>query len=780
MDKTQGRTDTRKKAYDIEKLIIALFPKVLYAIAGYLSGICALPFGAYPFGIALLAAADRNAVFVYVGLVISCFFGIEGESGILLLGIYTAELLLRVLVRLTLDYPFKKGSKQSVYELLSMLFSEHAVYRVLCAAVCAVVFGACFLAGGGFLYYDLISLLIISLAAPAAAYAFYCFFCRGGVARDIGFLVLAAVCVYSAVPIKLYGVSLAVFGATFVTLLISQRRGILRGMIAGLALGAVYSPMLSPAFALCALCAGAFFRFSSTLACFSAFFTAVAWGFYVRGLQALDGFFAGCLCACLLCSVYCKLYAGGSARAKKETKEDTRCVVLGESELDGIRLSRMNRRMSAISEGLERLSDFFEEIKLRFPKKSELRDICENSFEISCSGCSEYAACRSRRLIEMQIQRLCIRLEKNMSVSKDDVGVELLERCSRLPDILDEINYNSGLRGSSGENSEIFAPDYKALSRLLERSIEGEENEYSIDKELSSKICEVLERLDLGISGAMVYGKRKRTVYLKAPEISVLEEKKAEIFDALSIHVPFSLDSQSIWVGKSADGGAMSVGEAEKFKVGYAYRRVRSREEAEFCGDSLTLFKNEDNRFFTLISDGMGSGREAAAVSEICTKFIGSLLNVGNMNEELLCMLNGFLCGRCESSFGECSATFDLMELDLISGDTEFFKSGAAPSYVFRDGSLFKLRSCTMPIGILNQTDVKSFKFKLSEGDVVVMMSDGVTGGKDECPWLFDLLRQNINSEGLERTADLILKYAIGHGSQDDISLAIMRIEKAV
>ena len=173
----------------------------------------------------------------------------------------------------------------------------------------------------------------------------------------------------------------------------------------------------------------------------------------------------------------------------------------------------------------------------------------------------------------------------------------------------------------------------------------------------------------------------------------------------------------------------------------------------------------------------MGSGREAAAVSEICTRFMGSMLGVGQMNSELLSMLNGFLRGRCEGNLCECSATFDMMELDLISGETEFFKSGAAPSYVYRDGSLFKLRSFTMPIGILEETDSKSVKFKLSEGDVVVMMSDGVTGGEDECPWLFDLLLQNVGSAGLERTADLILKYAIGHGSNDDISVAVIRVE---
>jgi len=775
MDKTQGTVAEKKRIYSAEKLIKEGIRGALYAISGYLCGMCALPFGAYPFGFALLAAADKRAVFVYIGLTLSCLFGFEGSTGILFLGIYTAELLLRALVRFTLDYPFGKGNRQSARELVKVLFCEHVGYRVLCAAVCSASFGLFLLVSGGLLYYDLISLVIATAVAPIAAYAFYCFFCRGGLFRDIGLLALAATCAYSALPMKIYGVSIAALIAVFITLLAAARRGILRGVVAGSALGAIYSLPLVPSFWLCALCAGAFSRVSVNLAVFSSFFTAVGWAFYIKGLSALNGFFAGALVACLAYSMVHKLRFTSVEREGKNGK--VVCERLGESELDGIRLSRMNRRMSAISEGLEGLSDFFEEIKVKFSRETELKDICKRAFELSCEGCSEYAACRERGVIETQTQRFCESLCRGEQVKGDGVEESLRARCPRLPDILDEINYNSGARRISDESLQMFVPDYKALSRLLEKSIEGEEDEYFIDTETTDRVCRALDGLGIGVSGAMVYGKRKKTVHLKAAEGKLFEDNRTLICDTLGANLPFLLDVENVHIGKTADGYAMSVSEAESLRVEYAYRQVRAREESEFCGDSMSLFKNRDDRFFALVSDGMGAGRDAAAVSEICTKFIGSMLKVGRMNEELLLMLNGFLCSRCEGSSSECSATLDLMELDLISGETEFFKSGAAPSYVFRDGSLFKLRSCTMPIGILTQIDVKSFRFKLSEGDVVVMMSDGVTGGKDECPWLFDLLRQNINSAGLERTADLVLKYAIGHGSRDDISLAIMRIE---
>ena len=67
---------------------------------------------------------------------------------------------------------------------------------------------------------------------------------------------------------------------------------------------------------------------------------------------------------------------------------------------------------------------------------------------------------------------------------------------------------------------------------------------------------------------------------------------------------------------------------------------------------------------------------------------------------------------------------------------------------------------------------------KLAEGDTVVMVSDGITQGKEECPWLFDLLRSQGEDASVERIADLVVKYAKGEGASDDLSVLVMRIAK--
>ena len=112
-----------------------------------------------------------------------------------------------------------------------------------------------------------------------------------------------------------------------------------------------------------------------------------------------------------------------------------------------------------------------------------------------------------------------------------------------------------------------------------------------------------------------------------------------------------------------------------------------------------------------------------------------------------------------------------------MNGRAQIYKCGAAPSYIYRRGKLFKVRSQTMPVGILREADVKCFSLDLCRDDVVVMVSDGVTGEAGECPWLFDLLTKNLPCRTLESTAELIVKYSVAKGSGDDVSVLLIKVK---
>ena len=107
-------------------------------------------------------------------------------------------------------------------------------------------------------------------------------------------------------------------------------------------------------------------------------------------------------------------------------------------------------------------------------------------------------------------------------------------------------------------------------------------------------------------------------------------------------------------------------------------------------------------------------------------------------------------------------------------------KSGAAPSFVIRDGRLFRLCSKTVPIGILRALDAEMIRFTLEKGDIIVMLSDGVTENFEDSAWLCDMLstRAVTDSSPTEIAQRIVAaaRAGVDPAQRDDVSAAVMKI----
>ncbi|MBO7250403.1 MAG: SpoIIE family protein phosphatase, partial [Clostridia bacterium] len=74
--------------------------------------------------------------------------------------------------------------------------------------------------------------------------------------------------------------------------------------------------------------------------------------------------------------------------------------------------------------------------------------------------------------------------------------------------------------------------------------------------------------------------------------------------------------------------------------------------------------------------------------------------------------------------------------------------------------------------------DLKTLKVDLHEGDVIVMISDGVTQGREDCPWLYETLQSALDAEGIKGAVELILERARRECADDDISVVAIKVEK--
>jgi stage II sporulation protein E len=791
--KIEGESAEKKKT--VGDWASEIFFGLMYALWAYILGGFSLPFGAAPFGIALLCAAKERTLFIFAGL---CLSAAGGAFPILRISVYTAVLLIRLLATLIFDTPWseKEGreiGEKTFFEARSLFFNEHLGLRMSTACVGALAIGVYLLIKGGFLYYDLYGALISLATAPIAAALFAGLFGKrrdGSVYRTVGTIALAAVLVFATRNIEIYHVSAAAFGAMFASLHLVRREGTVTGVLAGAILGLCYSPSLAPLFAFGALCGGIVFPTSVTLGTLATFVVGAAWAIYTQGISALSGLLPAILASCIIYAAVDKLFISENKEETlvQNTEESKKAGVelLDSTAIDTLRLNDTEARIKAVCESFNSLSNIFESMgeMLRRPSEEDLRRICDNAFDSSCAGCSQKEVCweQNYRRTDSEISALCAVLHRDGSVNMRDVNEALCTRCSRLPDILDEINHNACAYASrilQYDKTEIFANDYATVSDILAESMTRDGDDYEYDPELSKKLRDALAKLKTAeVNAVAVFGKRKKRIALHMESGLSFERRREDILRTVE-----NIYGKRIVIEKeeTLSDGTKSVilCEAKNLLVSVALRTVRADGEFEYCGDTAGVFYDNEDRFFAFISDGMGSGRDAAFASGICALFLKKMLSTGNGCEATVKMINGFLRNKGSGSLHECSATVDLWELDLLNGKAAFLKSGAAPTYVLREGGLFKIRSKTLPVGILREPDTKRISFDVGAGDVVVMVSDGVTQGKEECPWLFDLLRGNISTLGIEKTADLVVNYAKKEGSSDDLSVLILKIDKA-
>ena len=761
----------------------------VYALGGYFLGGALLPYGAMPFGVAFLAVADRRVFYIYAGLVLSA---IRSERRLLLIGVYTALLFVRLLIRFIIDPPWKKSEREdvgekTVSEVYPYMFSEHVSLRAASAAVGAFAIGLHRLIEGGMLYYDLYGTIISTVSAPIAVLIVSGFFSEKAkkYRRLIGFIVLAFGVIFAVGDTKLYGISLAAFVCMLTTLYLSRTEGTVTGVLSGAVLGLAISVELSPLFAFAGLVSGMLYPISSAFALCSSLSVAVAWGIYAQGLSILNGLLSALVSATLIFGIWEKLFWGSKRRSSvAEPSEKTETDIKREyiaSEIlrvtDKERLTDTEHRLCGLTEGLSSISDMLYGIshKLQSPCYTDIKQICDSAFDSSCTGCENRSVCWGERYRQTAdaLNGLCGTLHSKGSIVMEDADQGLADNCERLSEIISQINHNTGLHSRQlleNDRTELFASDFEAVSKLFGGSIDEKNEEYAPDEDLWQRIERELSRSGIDIEGGCVFGKRHKRIIIFGRSRERLIGYQARIRELLSEICARPVD-EGVFDGETALRFSLS----EKISVVFAKRNLRADGEDEYCGDTSGVFEGIEGRSYAFISDGMGSGREAALTSGLCGLFLRRLLSVGGEPEGALRLLNGFLRNRGAGSLHECSATVDLMELDLYCSRACFYKSGAAPTYVFRNGSLFKLRSHTVPVGIIKELDFRKIDLELSTNDLVVMVSDGVTDGREECPWLFDLLRSQSEAEP-ERIAELVVKYAKSEGATDDVSVIVARV----
>lgn len=145
---------------------------------------------------------------------------------------------------------------------------------------------------------------------------------------------------------------------------------------------------------------------------------------------------------------------------------------------------------------------------------------------------------------------------------------------------------------------------------------------------------------------------------------------------------------------------------------------------SKLSGDSSSSFSDSTGKRYVVLSDGMGSGKNAAVDSHMVIGLFRRLVCSGMKPELAVRLVNSVMVTKSrEESF----ATLDAVILDLDGCTATSVKSGAAPTIIRRGNDVIKLSSPVFPIGIVEEAELCISEQKLSEGDMIIMFSDGIS-----------------------------------------------------
>jgi stage II sporulation protein E len=197
-------------------------------------------------------------------------------------------------------------------------------------------------------------------------------------------------------------------------------------------------------------------------------------------------------------------------------------------------------------------------------------------------------------------------------------------------------------------------------------------------------------------------------------------------------------------------------------------------DDEKYSGDTFSTFEDDNGVFYAVICDGMGTGGKAAVASNLAVMLLEKLIKAGF---GVVAAINTVNTSLISKSGEECSVTLDLAVVDLFTGITKYYKSGASETIVKRNGKISAVNMPSLPLGIISNTEIGCTTSVLDSGDSFIMFSDGV---RDEDK---DLLKKGIKAFDCENvkklSADFCKKIRTQQsGKRDDLTVLSVYIEE--
>ena len=634
-------------------------------LVAFLFSRCHLLFGAYPLGLVLVSSASHRVIIIAIGAVLgSLTLGPVGYISALLIPL---AVCLRVLLG---------GSD-------SPTFSEHYVARVASLSISAALGGLYEILTNGFvlssvLYASCEVVLSVGISLAlcgiftcdiSARELLFSKSCRiseknGKEKRSLGwsfalsFLVFVFLISFSLREYTFFGITFSLCFSTLITLAVGVRLGVAAATVVGFMSGLASGAMYAVSFALAGAVSSVLYAVGIGYAIVGGGIVLSLWAAFVNGISGFLSILPEYGSTALIAIPALRLLSPtADADDTEHPPSCAREMVITASA----RENSTDSELVASLEGLANAMRLFSEGESGLEFEEYRNIVIALTAGLCDTPCEE------------NVDALASKLYKGDRPDVDclvrlfgDGGARIYHELMRLVGEAERECYiSAGAEGVIGE--------YEHIGRMLMHYRYKRDRDSAPDCKLADQLSDKLRSLGFRDGEAAALGMRRTCVIAAAVDSEGKNIGSAEVRSALEECVGKPLSDYEYY--KKDNTSLIKCYTAPKYEIEYAVASCASCRTG-VSGDTSCGFESDGN-FYSLISDGMGSGERARRTSCFVSDYLRCTMipDTPTLKEGVATLSSLLRRGR-----DECAATVDVFSFDLYTGEARFLKCGAAPS----------------------------------------------------------------------------------------------------
>ena len=444
--------------------------------------------------------------------------------------------------------------------------------------------------------------------------------------------------------------------------------------------------------------------------------------------------------------------------------------------------SSINSNRTMISNRLYDLSGVFLEMaeqfsvlkKERTDKETVKKQMVNSLKKDVCTLCPTYANCKGSIPDDEFLKLIDIGLAKG-KLSLIDVSSAMLKYCIHPNNVIFGVNKNlEKYRRLALEEEnyiagrQIIADQSKGVSEMLCNLAREEGALLKFQSRTERLLSETLFSKGITVSEMLIYGDQ--------PEVSMIVEMKEiplkTICDTVSEVLSVNMTMEEKW-DISADKCYILLRKSPPFDAVFGISGA-VKENSACSGDTHSVTRISRDKFLVALSDGMGSGERARKVSGASLSLIESFYKAGLSSSLILGSVNKLLSINLEDSF----TALDVSVINLSDCTADFIKYGSPYTFIIGESGIRIVEGNTLPLGIVDKLTPEVCTAELNDGDMLLLMTDGVSDAFGSCSEVIEFLKTLPAMNPQYLTDRIVSKAVEKSGKKDDITALAVRIFK--